>query len=555
MPRQYTGNSATIPHLYAHTCPTCAGKGVPIASEQLPRDYNFEQHAEQVLKELFSQEKPSSGLLTLTGKTLADKVQDSYTHITPDFTTPDTAMLAQLTSDVWQFSAAKNWQEMRDLTLLLKDENGKLREWADFKEAARSVIDKYQTTWMRSEYNFAVSASQSAARWTEFEKEKDAIPNLKYQTVGDDAVRPEHQLLDGIIRPKTDPWWNTHYPPNGWGCRCEAVEVPNGLGRITPDDRVPVISIPKMFRTNLAETGLLFPKNHPYYNGIPKAELRKAIAWLDPEDTYQSYVIGNYEIQVHPLHGKKELEKNIEACNALLHHDPEAKIKLLPILNEQDAAIRLKFYPKEYIEKYPNKNADMIYNGKVVEIEVPNGSKSSIQNAIKKGKQQSDIVFIHLNDLTDFNKAVNTVNGQLKHYEDKENLRILVFNSKRKQEFSVNANHGFKPVKTIDEAIIRAKSLGIKNIEFADADINSINSVLSALNDEQMATKHLKLDDLIFSNGSKMHNKTAFAEYQPKTSTTNSGIYINTKELKRNNFTRLIPFDEQLKVIDKKIEN
>lgn len=417
-----------VPKLYAHACPTCSGKtGNPVASEDLPSDYDFEQHAAKVLTDIFSGKQPSSGLLILTGKTLANRAQDSFAQITPDFTTPDAAMLARLTSDAWQFSAAKNWQEMRDLTLLLKDENGKLREWQAFKEAARSVIDKYQTNWMRSEYNFAVSASQSAARWTEFMKTKDTIPNLQYQTVGDDAVRPEHQLLDGIIKPKTDPWWSTHYPPNGWGCRCEAIEIPVGLGRVTPDDRVPVINIPKIFRTNLAKTGLIFPKNHPYYNGIQKAELRKAIAWLEPEDTYQSFVIGNHEIDIHPLHGKKELDKNIEATHTLLRHDPKAKIKLLPILNEQDAAIRPKFHPKEYIEKYPNKNADMIYNGKVVEFESPNGSKKSIQNAITHGKRQAGTVIIHLNDLIDYNDAVRIAKGHLKHYET-EKFEVWLLN-------------------------------------------------------------------------------------------------------------------------------
>jgi hypothetical protein len=26
---------------------------------------------------------------------------------------------------------------------------------------------------------------------------------------------------NGIILPKEDPWWNTNYPPNAWGCKCE----------------------------------------------------------------------------------------------------------------------------------------------------------------------------------------------------------------------------------------------------------------------------------------------------------------------------------------------
>ncbi len=381
-----------------------------------------------MIKDVFSGKEPSSGLLAVTGKTLADKVQDSYTRITLDFTTPDTEMLARLTSDVWQFSAAKNWQEMHDLTRLPKDKDGKLREWEDFKEAAASVVDKYQTNWMRTEYNFAVAASQSAARWTEFMRDRKTIPNLQYQTVGDDAVRPEHQLLDGIIKQMTDSFWNTHYPPNGYGCRCEAVQSPDGFGHVTPDNKTPFVPIPKLFRTNLAKTGLIFPKGHPYFSGIPKGILRKAIAWLEPKDTYQTLVIGNYEIDVHPLHGKKELGKNIEACNTIFQHDPKAKIKLLPVLNEKDAAIRSKYYPKDYIKKYPNKNADAIYNNKVIEFENPNGSKKSIQWAITNGKKQAGTVIIHLNDATDFNEAIRIANGHIKaHYKD-DDFEVWILN-------------------------------------------------------------------------------------------------------------------------------
>ncbi|MEZ5571185.1 MAG: phage minor head protein [Halioglobus sp.] len=32
--------------------------------------------------------------------------------------------------------------------------------------------------------------------------------------------RPEHEAWDGLVLSADDPWWDTHYPPNDWGCHC-----------------------------------------------------------------------------------------------------------------------------------------------------------------------------------------------------------------------------------------------------------------------------------------------------------------------------------------------
>lgn len=37
--------------------------------------------------------------------------------------------------------------------------------------------------------------------------------------------RPLHVSWDGVTLPAGDPWWRTHFTPNGWGCKCRIVGV------------------------------------------------------------------------------------------------------------------------------------------------------------------------------------------------------------------------------------------------------------------------------------------------------------------------------------------
>ncbi|WP_122867043.1 phage minor head protein [Campylobacter showae] len=45
---------------------------------------------------------------------------------------------------------------------------------------------------------------------------------LRYTAVLDSKTRASHRALHGIILPKDHPFWDTHYPPNAWNCRCKA---------------------------------------------------------------------------------------------------------------------------------------------------------------------------------------------------------------------------------------------------------------------------------------------------------------------------------------------
>lgn len=64
-----------------------------------------------------------------------------------------------------------------------------------------------------------------ATQWNLDQQTKDTHPYYLYRTAEDDAVRDSHAALDGIILPIDDPFWQTHYPPWDWGCRCEVIAI------------------------------------------------------------------------------------------------------------------------------------------------------------------------------------------------------------------------------------------------------------------------------------------------------------------------------------------
>ena len=47
-------------------------------------------------------------------------------------------------------------------------------------------------------------------------------PYWEYRHGGSKNPRPEHLAWHGKVLPANDPWWRTHFPPNGWGCSCTA---------------------------------------------------------------------------------------------------------------------------------------------------------------------------------------------------------------------------------------------------------------------------------------------------------------------------------------------
>ena len=103
--------------------------------------------------------------------------------------------------------------------------------------------------------------------------------------VGDSKKhRKEHLKWNGLILPANDPFWETHYPPNGWGCKCRVRSLSeNDLKRMgRKPDKAPQGSsdVHPDWRYNIGEAayGNPFAERILKENGNPRYEWKDVTA-------------------------------------------------------------------------------------------------------------------------------------------------------------------------------------------------------------------------------------------------------------------------------------
>ena len=97
----------------------------------------------------------------------------------------------------------------------------------DFRKDFDRIVKRYGWSYKgkrgwrsRVIFDNNMRSASMAGRWQQMQRTKETRPYLQYLSVGDRRVRPEHRAWHGLILALDDPFWDTHYPPNGFGCRC-----------------------------------------------------------------------------------------------------------------------------------------------------------------------------------------------------------------------------------------------------------------------------------------------------------------------------------------------
>lgn len=229
-----------------------------------PFDELLDSIAEKLFTEKVNKGFIDDGIYQKTATDLLTAMNSGLGGQTFSFEDPRNTLKAYFEQNIYSFSAAKSLTELLQFRSLLTDSEGNKRTFVEFRNAVIDAGYQFNNNWLKTEYETANAATQSAAQWQKFIE--NGTEYLEYTTVGDDKVRPAHAALNGFTAKVDDPVWNIIYPPNDWSCRCWVIPgIAQNVDLVNPDMTMERENIPPLFQKNIGQTKVIFSKDHPYY--------------------------------------------------------------------------------------------------------------------------------------------------------------------------------------------------------------------------------------------------------------------------------------------------
>lgn len=332
-----------------------------------------------------------------------------------DYDTPDGNMLKHLVENVYAFSAAKNYTQLRQLTQALIGPDGKLRSYSQFKQAAFEINDTHVNQWLKAEYELAVAGSQMASKWADIVRSGATI--VEFDVVMDSHTSDICRPLHGLRVKVTDPILNTYYPPNHFFCRT-TVRLHHD-GPVTPANKMDLPDIPPMFRVNLAKQKLIFPAGHSYWMGTPNEVIREAVD-MAPINSWVPVENGTVLIHSKVDTEAKDFSEVMEVARDFAAKGK--KVQVMPTL--PDAADPL--YQQLFKGAKANKCPDLLVNGKTfIEVKAPKATSSNnIRHAIAHASGQADHVVILLPEKMEWNTMKRIAKGKFNQHKA---LQVIEF--------------------------------------------------------------------------------------------------------------------------------
>lgn len=92
--------------------------------------------------------------------------------------------------------------------------------WGEVVNEATGEIANVGPHRLRTIYETNIQTSYMVGRYQQMRENATDRPWWMYVAVMDKRTRPAHSALNGLVFRFDDPFWDSHYPPSGFRCRC-----------------------------------------------------------------------------------------------------------------------------------------------------------------------------------------------------------------------------------------------------------------------------------------------------------------------------------------------
>ena len=110
----------------------------------------------------------------------------------------------------------------------------------------RAAVDFSSPRRLKTIFWSNLRAARAAGQWERIQATKTILPYLIYVLTTALEPREEHLTWVDTILPVDHPFWQTHFPPNGWGCKCSVRQIgrveAERLGGVTPPPSTPTVT-------------------------------------------------------------------------------------------------------------------------------------------------------------------------------------------------------------------------------------------------------------------------------------------------------------------------
>lgn len=396
---------------YDSSCSCCGGHTLHNLSAG-NWDSIYEDIARRLLTEKLEKGDIHDGLYFETAKQLMSGLTEGLGGSSFDYDDSRNKLKPYLERNIFHFSAAKSMTELmafRDL--MLDPETNNVRPFYEFRKQIQALGISFNEVWLETEYDTALSTVINANRFDAIDSEY-----LEFTTVGDDRVRPEHVILEGLTYPKNHPIWKKMTPPLDYRCRCGLKPglAKNYKAADADKDEKYVGGLVKdtIFDNNAALSKIVFDNNHPYFSNLGSDKLKDL--------KYNNYGLPTIkEIQnrgnLKPISLLESLEDYDAYWNSMINHDKGIVLKspLGDSILFSDYELNPKDNIKDYFRQHLTTRNDADRYKLIANLEDVIKNPSEVWSVVKKNDREP------------------VTNHYIKYYEGKTLLVVTVDNEAR----------------------------------------------------------------------------------------------------------------------------